>query len=89
MTVAFSDSHPTLYVVHGGAKPLLMGQTAQSVTCPIMEEPHTGWMTVRECYCHGLEKVVLRGTRVVNAEYQDGSVSIRGLEGGRKDGRAE
>ena len=56
MTVGFSDSHPTMYVVHGRAKPALVGQTSQSLTCSIMEKPHKCWMTVSESYCHALEK---------------------------------
>ena len=32
-----------------------MGQTAQSLTCSIMEKPLQGWMNVRESYSHALE----------------------------------
>ena len=32
----------SLYVVHGSAKPVLHGQTAQNATCSTMEKPHTG-----------------------------------------------
>ena len=30
--------HPTLYVVHGRAKTVPVGQTAQSITCSIMRK---------------------------------------------------
>ena len=39
MAVAYSDSLPTRYAFHGGAKPVLSGQ---SITRFIMEKPHTG-----------------------------------------------
>ena len=42
MTVAYSDSIPTLFVVHGRAKLVLWAKTAQSLTCYFMEKPHTG-----------------------------------------------
>ena len=42
MTVAYPDSHPTLYVVHGRAKPVLHGPNSTEPTCSIMEKPHTG-----------------------------------------------
>ena len=42
MEVAFLDSHPTLYVVHGRKS-----QTVLHIQ---------GWMTVWECYCLALEK---------------------------------
>ena len=51
MTVAYSDIHPTLYVVHGRANQFSVGQTAQSPTCSIMEKPLTGF----DDY-HALEK---------------------------------
>ena len=35
-------SNSTLYLVQRRAKPDLHGQTAQSLTCSIMEKPHTG-----------------------------------------------
>ena len=42
MPAAFSDSHPTLYVVHGRAKPVLCGPNSTDLACPIMEKPHSG-----------------------------------------------
>ena len=44
MTVAFSDSHPTLYVwFMEEPSQFSVGQTAQSLTCYIIEKPHTGF----------------------------------------------
>ena len=36
-----------------------MGLTAQSLTCSIMEKPHTWWMNVRESYSRAIEQGTL------------------------------
>ena len=40
MTVAYSNSHPTLYVIHGRANPVLRGPNSTQFS--IMEKPRTG-----------------------------------------------
>ena len=42
MTVAYSDSLPTLYVVHGRAKPVFRGPNSTEPNCSIVEKPLTG-----------------------------------------------
>ena len=42
MSVAYLDSQTTLYVFMEEPSQFSMDQTAQSLTCAIMEKPHTG-----------------------------------------------
>ena len=68
MTVAYSDrqssNQPCMWFME---EPRLfsMGQTAQSLTCSIMEKPHTRLDDCQICYWHDLEKGTLPAEREI------------------------
>ena len=58
MTVAYSDRHPTLYVVHGRANPVLRGPNSTKPNLFHHGETtnRLGWLSEYECCCHASEK---------------------------------
>ena len=57
MRVAFSDSHPTLYVVHGWMSQAssLWAKQRSAQPVPSWRNHIQGWMTLWECYCLALQ----------------------------------
>ena len=63
--VAYSDSLPTLYVVHGRAKPVLCGSNStESHPVPSWRNHIQGWTNVRESYSPVLEQGTLLDGRL-------------------------